>query len=219
MSAEALSEYSLASVRHGLIELAALTEKGLDASARSLASADSRLAQQVSVGDTTINYRRFELEEYCYQVLCEQVLNAQELRQVIGTIKVATNLERVADYAADVAHQMRQYPHLNAVLPYLNPVLQMAVLSQEMVGLSVTAFLASDDQLAESVVRRDRELDELNEQVLRNIVTECDSAHFYDHLLFVTSLIRNYLRMGERAANICERAIYIATGELKEFRR
>lgn len=219
MSADQTLALSLFNVKQGLIELAVLTEKIAIASADLLVTGDSELAQQINRGDSSINQRRFDLEEYCYRVLQKHTLSDRELREVVGTAKVATNLERVADYAADVGYQMLNQPHLKEAMPLLTPTLQMAEIAQEMVKLSVESFLTSDEELAESIVRRDRELEELNEQALLNVVEGQRSDYLTEHLPFIATIARDYLRMGERASNICERAIYIATGELKEFRR
>ncbi|MBX3065744.1 MAG: PhoU domain-containing protein [Anaerolineae bacterium] len=219
MSANQTLELSLFNVRQGLIELAALTDKITLASAALLTSVDSDLAQRVNMGDSSINQHRFDLEEYCYRVLQTQTLSDRQVREVVGTAKVATNLERVADYAADVGYQMVRQPHLKEAISLLTPTLQMAEIAQEMVKQSVEAFLTSDETLAESVVRRDRELEDLNEQALLNVVESYPRDHLAEHLPFIATIARDYLRMGERASNICERAIYIATGELKEFRR
>jgi len=219
MSADYGLDLSLLSVKQGLIELATMTQDGIVASMRSLESGDSSLAQDVDAGDASINRFRFELEEHCYRVLRAQPLNEREYRQVIGTLKVATNLERIADYAADIAYQMRKCPQFSKLKEPIASVLQMAEVAQEMVAQSVDAYLDSNDQLAESIVRRDRELDDLNEQSLFLAIDAYQRDHDSIALLFITNIARDYWRMGERSANICERAIYVATGELKEFRR
>jgi phosphate transport system protein len=219
MSADYGLDLSLSSVKQGLIELATMIQEGLVASLRSLTTGDGSLAQDVDAGDASINRFRFELEEHCYRVLRAQPLNERELRQVVGVQTVATNLERVADYAADIAYQVRKYPQFAALNEQLEPILQMAEVSQEMVSQSVDAFLDSNDGLAESIVRRDREMDELNEQALFGAMDVYQRDHDTAALMFITNVARDYFRMGERSANICERAIYIATGELKEFRR
>lgn len=219
MSADYGLDLSLLSVKQGLIELATMTENGMVASSRALAAGDVSLAQDVNTGDADINRFRFELEEHCYRVLRSQPLNEREFRQVVGTLKVATNLERVGDYAADIAFQVRNCPQLSMRKEQLVPILQMAEIAQELVTQSVNAYLNSNEQLAESIVRRDREMDDLNEQALFSAIAAYQKEPDDAVLLALLTIARDYLRMGERSANICERAIYIATGELKEFRR
>jgi phosphate transport system protein len=219
MSADHALDLSPSSLKQGLIELADMVKHSMNASARALAAGDSRIAHDVNTDDVFINRFRFELEEHCYRVLRSQSLTERELRHVVGALKVATCLERVGDYAADIAYQMRQYLRWPALKEPLVPILQMAEVAEEMVMRSVDAYLDTNDYLAETVVRRDRELDDLNEQAVFSAITAYQRDHDEGAVRFVSAITRDYMRMGERSANICERAIYIATGELKEFRR
>jgi phosphate transport system protein len=212
-----LPKLTAVTVQDDLVQLMHLATNAILAAAKALVEHDEEGARQVTTHDWQMNSLRFAVEERCYYLL-EHATDSDELRRLVGMIAVATNLERIGDYAAGIAHQTvllanESYP---VTVPLVLP--QMAEVAREMVEGAVEAFLAANDLLAESIVRRDKEIDELHEQVNTELVSMLADPVTNHGALALLWISQHFERIGDRAMNICERVIYITTGDLKEFR-
>jgi phosphate transport system protein len=179
---------------------------------------DEARARRIMAHDIVLNSLRYAIEERACYILSSSA-NEDETRQIIGLTNIATNLERVGDFAATIAHFaiLRSHDTVTRVdVPILIP--QMAEVAREMLEGSVEAYLSDNDLLAERVVRRDQELDSLSEQLysqLAEVMVKLPSQQ--EAALQLLSVAHHLARIGDRAMNICERTIYLVTGELKEF--
>lgn len=200
----------------GLMQLEQLVNNALIRSVKALVEHDETMAREVSTNDSELNSMRYQIEESCYTQL-DKHLEADDSRALVGVVNVATNLERIGDYAARVAHLTITLLRSND--PYIVPasLAAMAEVACELVEGAVEAYLTDNDLLAEKVVRRDRELTELYEAVSRELMDKNEPQEF-DKVMPMLWAATHLERVGERAISICERAIYVATGELKEFR-
>jgi phosphate transport system protein len=210
-------ERSLEGIRDDLWRLSSMVDQAIVDSVKSLVDRNADLARQVSVNDSVLNDLRYTVEEQCYRVIATQQPNATDLRVLVGAVSVATNLERIADHAAGIARLTLRMVDQPLVKPLVD-IPQMAEIDREMVKGAVDAFLRHDAILAEQIVTRDNEVDRLHNQVYQELInfmtkdpTTVERATF---LLWVS---HNLERIGDRATNICERAVYVATGELKEY--
>ncbi len=198
-----------------LIQLGEMVNDALIQSVKALINHDEALARAVSFGDDALNRQRYLIEERCYAAL-EHIQPSDDPRVAVGMVNVATNLERIGDYAARIAHLTLEL--LRSKTAYTVPPMipMMAEVARELVEGAVEAYLADNDLLAERVVRRDRELVELYEQTCRVLAQSGTEA--LPEMLPMMWIAIHLERVGERAISICERAIYIITGEMKEFR-
>lgn len=183
---------------------------------RALVEQNSDLAHIVSANDAALNRLRFAIEEYCYNLLATQHPNARDLRIIVGAVSVATNLERMGDHAAGMARlTLRMIDR-----PLLRPLVdipQMAESAQEMVRGAVGAFIARDVAAAEQVIARDADIDRLHARVYRELIGHMTrDPNTIERATFLLWVSHNLERIGDRATNICERAIYVATGQLRE---
>jgi phosphate transport system protein len=213
----AVFDRSLTEIRDELLRLASMADKSISDSLKALLERSGDLARQVSVNDAALNEVRYSIEEKCYVLIATQQPNATDLREVVGAVSVATNLERIGDHAAGIARLTLRMIDQALVKPLVD-IPQMAEIAREMVKGSVDAFLTRDVALAEKIVQRDKDVDLLHERVYHDLIgvmvkdkTTVERATF---LLWVS---HNLERIGDRSTNICERAIYAATGNLMEF--
>jgi len=223
MAAQFVLDNSVIEIQGELLRLANLATYAIQESMKALIEQDTVLARKVSADDVFLNQIRLSIEEHSYRLLGSRMLTDADLRMLVGAVNVATNLERIGDHAAGIAHlalMMRKddWRQLPADVP--STIRDMADAVREMVECAVEAFMTRNEQLAERIVRRDREIEDFQEQIYTLLVESAAdevvaSPAAQTHLLWVS---RNLERIGDRAANICERTIYIATGELKEFR-
>ncbi len=217
MPTRVIFDRSLTGIRDDLLRLTSMTDRSIADSIKALVDRNEDLARQVSVNDSALNDLRYAIEEHCYTLIATQQPNATDLRDVVGSLSIATNLERIGDHAAGIARLTLRMVNQPLLLPLVN-IPQMAELGREMVKGAVDAFLSHDAALAERIVARDKDVDVLHEQVYRELIgfmtKDSTTIERATYLLWVS---HNLERIGDRATNICERAIYAATGELKEL--
>jgi phosphate transport system protein len=208
---------SLQHVRDDVLRLASRVDEAILNSVRALSERNSALARGVDMSDKTINELRYSIEENCYRLIALQQPNATDLRSIVGAVSIATNLERIGDHSAGIARlTLRMIDQ-----PLLKPLIdipQMGEIGREMVKDAVSSFVNNDVRLAESVVRRDDQVDQLHGRVYRDLLAimmkDPSTIERATYLLWVS---HNLERIADRACNICERAIYVTTGELKEY--
>lgn len=212
-----LFERSLVSITDNLLRLASMADQAIGSAMRALVERNGSLAAQVSANDANLNALRYDIEEDCYGVIATQHPTASDLRVIVGAVSVATNLERIGDHAAGIARLSLRIIDT----PYPKPLVdipQMAVIGREMVKSSVEAFLKRNVALAEAVIQRDYDVGVLQSHAYAELVSlMTESPHIIERATFLLWVAHHLERIGDRATNICERAIYVATGVLKEL--
>jgi len=217
MPTRVVLDKSLEGIRDDLLRLSSMATRSISDSMKALIDRNADLARQVSANDSTLNEVRYTIEENCYTLIATQQPNATDLRMIVGAVSVATNLERIGDHAAGISRLTLRMVDQPLLKPLVD-IPQMAEIGREMVQGAVDAFLARDAELAERIVARDDDVDRLHDHVYRELLefmtNDKTTIERATYLLWVS---HNLERIGDRAENICERAIYAATGELKEF--
>jgi phosphate transport system protein len=194
-----------------------MADQAIANAVRALVERDGTLAATVSQNDAQLNTLRFAVEELSYQLIATQQPNSTDLRLLVGAVSVVTNLERIGDHAAGVARLALRFIERPLPKPLVD-IPEMALITREMVREAVNAFFARNVALAERVIARDKDVDALQSRVYRDLVAimtaNTNLIEVCTYLLWVS---HNLERIGDRATNICERAIYVTTGELKEY--
>ncbi len=193
-----------------------LVEKAVHLSVQSLQDRDQELARQVIEEDDLVDRLEVELEERCMRLIALQQPLAGDLRTIGTVLKVITDLERVADYATNIAEMtVRLAKEPPARLPM--DLSRMAGLTQRMLRESLDAFVNRDVELAEAVVRADDPVDEafssLYEELMAFVLgrpSEPQGVRQAIHLAFAARYLE---RIADHATNIAERVIYMVTGK------
>jgi len=208
---------TLAALEHDIQSLANEVDGRVNQALRVLLDRDAALAEQVIQNDREINARRLELEHTCITMMAEQAPVATDLRLAVSILFTATELERVGDYAVAIARIGASIPG-NGALPLLPDVMAMAERSRTMLREAVAALLERDEAAARSVGSADTAVDEAQNTIFRQMVeqAEADPAQF-EARTQILWIVHNLERLADRATNIAERAIYIATGEIAEL--
>jgi phosphate transport system protein len=207
----------LMEVRDSLVRLSSMTAQAIQQGIKAFVGRDVALAKSVIADDKAVNALRFSIEEVCYRLIALQQPNATNLRIIVGSVSVATNLERIADHAAGVARLGWRLAELPP-LPTSTAISQMANISEWMVRNAVTCFVQQNITLVESVVARDKEIDKIHEHFCKEVISRMQqSPDAVERGTFHLWASHNFERIGDRAMNICERAVYVVTGELREF--
>ena len=193
-----------------------MTEKAIAKSITALRSRNAEIAQEVIDEDDIIDQKRFEIEERCIDLIATQQPLAGDLRILITVLHVTGELERMGDYAEGIAKislMMGSEPPLKPLID----IPRMAEQSMDMLRRSLDAFVNRDVVACMGIMTDDDEIDDLYEQVFRELLTYMMADHGAvkraTHLLWVAHDLE---RIADRTTNIAERVIYLVTGKLAE---
>lgn len=203
----------LGNLENGLLDLASMVEKAINFAIHALKSRDHRQSQNVITTDQVINERRYQIEYEALSLLAlQQPVVSRDLRYTAAVMHIASELERMGDYAKGIARisdQLAGTPPVSIVLD----LEQMSRLAGKMLRSAMDAFIAHSAIEAEKVAHADDELDELYNQVYKNLLGMmfADNSQV-DLATLLLWAAHNLERMGDRVTNICERVIFVETG-------
>jgi phosphate transport system protein len=191
--------------------------KAVQKSAQALKDNDLNEAQSLFAFDQEINVLRYQIEGAVMAVMATQQPITHDLRVLIAILTLAGELERVGDYAKGISKINLKSGGLSlpGILADLN---YMARKSADMLRRAVDAFLLEDEETARRIAQEDRVIDSLYQKIyydaLDLIVEEPRNIERINYVLWAA---HNLERIGDRATNICERTIFVATGKLVEL--
>ena len=207
-------EMNLTLVQEETIQLSSMVEKAIYKSVDSLKKRDVEASQQVIDEDDLIDLKQQALEERCIELIALESPIAGDLRILISAMLIANELERMGDYAEGIAKISVSMGNLPPLKPLID-IPRMAEKAVIMLRNSTQAFISRDVDLARNVVASDDEVDDLYNQVYRELLTymleEPGSIQRATYLLWVAHDLE---RVADRATNIAERVIYLVTGQL-----
>jgi phosphate transport system protein len=179
---------------------------------------DVAVSQQIVDGDDEIDHLDVRIEEECLKILALHQPVAQNLRRVAAVMKIAWELERVADVAVNVAERVAA---LAAVPPIAVPekLSHMADLALQMLHNSLTSFVSQDSQLAWRVRDSDDSVDALNREIIDELlVVMKQSSERLEAALHLFSISRHIERIADHATNIAEDVVYLVSGDIIRHR-
>lgn len=210
-------ERELKKLRDDVLRLGSMVDIAIDRSVRALKEADLKLAQQVINDDEAINQLRFNVEEQCISLIAKQQPMASDMRRIVAAMTVALELERMGDHAKGIAVIVQR----NAGAPPIKPLIdlpRMAGAARGMLKDSLDAFLDGDVEQAQTVALRDTEVDELYNQIFRELISFIvEDPYLVTRAMYLLFVAHNLERIADRVTNICERVIFLATGRIGEF--
>lgn len=212
MSIRAKYEKELNLVFNKLIEMCHDTELAIEKSVTALKTRNAELAKQVVSEDKTIDNEEREIEQDCLKILLMEHPVAGDFRDVSAALKMITDLERIADQAADISELSLQFGD-EKFIKEPEHIEMMAKLVMGMVKDGVTSYIKKDIKTAKGLDKRDDRVDELFETVKRDLIEliKSDPSNADQAILFM--MIAKYLeRIGDHAVNIGEWTEYAATG-------
>ncbi len=199
-------------LKERLLVMAGAAEEQVRASVQSLVDRDHAGAEQVLAGDDPINRLHIEIDERCFQLLALHQPVATDLRVVVSGVKINSDLERVGDFAINVAEATLRYLEHPAVKPLID-VPRMADIAQGMLRDALDAFVRQDSRLAQEVLDRDDSVDRLKDRVFRELIgIMCADTGVTQSALELLLISRHLERIGDHATNIAEEAIFIVSG-------
>jgi phosphate transport system protein len=194
-----------------------MIEAAIDRSIAALKQRDGALAQQVIDEDKLINQLRYRVEDECLTVIATQQPAAHDLRIIVAATHVAVELERMADHAEGIAKiTLRMLDQ-----PLLKPLIDMPIMAnivKEMTRSALDSFMHTDIELAQRTILRDDEVDQMYQQIFRELLTYMlEDPKNISRATFLLWVAHNLERIGDRATNLCERTIFVATGQMGDL--
>lgn len=210
-------ERELQRLQDEVLILGSTVEKALLESVEILKRRDRSASRRMIAQDFYINKRRFAIEEDALALIATQQPMAGDLRVIAAMLEIATELERIGDYAKGIAK-------INLMMdekPFIRPLViipAMAEMGRDMLHQSLDAFTRRDVELARAIAVRDDEVDKLYNQVYRDLLSSIMSdPRNMDQATYLLWVSHNLERAADRVVNICERVVFTVTGEMLEL--
>ncbi len=216
MARSALDD-QIAKLREEVLLLGSMVEQATFAAVDSLKNRDTEAAREVYLRDEAINQKRFDIENACLITIATQQPLAHDLRILAAILEVSTELERMGDYSKGIAH----ITFLNAGAPHVKPLIdipRMAELCVDMLHRALEMFVSEDAEGARKLPDEDDAVDALYNQVHRELLDiMIEDPSTVDGANYLSWAAHNLERMADRVTNICERTIFVASGEIIEL--
>jgi phosphate transport system protein len=197
--------------------LGSMVEQAILNSVDAFRRRDVEAAHEVVVNDGRINDKRFAIENRILILMATQSPLAHDLRLLAALLEVITELERIGDYAKGIAKVAILLADEEIPVPF-REISTMADMAVSMLHRALSAFVSEDIEVAYTLPQEDDQVDDLYNAVSRKLVeTMINNPSTIDHISQVSWVIHNLERTADRVTNICERIIFIATGELLEL--
>ena len=198
----------------GLIsQMGGLAEDAIDQAMKALQRNDRAHAERVRADDKAIDAIEAEVERLVVRIIALRAPMANDLREVVAALKIAAVVERIGDYAKNIAKRVPLIESEQRIEP-ISTIPAMARMAADMVREALDAFAARDPQAAIRVCESDSALDDFYDSIFRTLVTYMvenpKTISQVAHLLFVA---KNLERIGDHATNVAEMVYFAATGQ------
>jgi phosphate transport system protein len=211
-------ETEIQQVKDDVLVLGSMVEQAVLDSVEALKKRDIKASEKIFAEDQEINKKRFDIENKLMVLIATQQPMARDLRLLASSLEIISELERMGDYAKGIANiniRMGDAPLLKPLID----VPRMAQKGVDMLHRALTAFVNEDAETAKTIPVEDDEVDALYNQVYRElmmfVIQDPKTIERANWLLWVA---HNLERFADRVTNICERTVFIVTGEMKEIK-
>lgn len=205
MELEHLHEY--------MVQMSGMVEEQIENSILALKKQDSKMAKTVCQNDDIIDELENKIEKICLNLIARQQPLAKDLRTISTALKIITDLERIADHAADIAELTIRMSNMKYIKPLID-IPTMAELAKKMVIKSIDAYIKQDIALAAEVSKSDDEVDDLFHRIVLELINimknNPETVEQSTDLMFVVKYLE---RIGDHATNIAEWVVFNVTGE------
>jgi len=212
-----LFERKLREMQDDILIMGSMVEKAIQRSVDALRTRDIPLSNSVIQDDVAINAKRYEIEEKCIHTIALQQPMAADLRVLVAILFIANELERMADHAEGIGR-------INVMLgdeplPHpLGDIGEMADRAGDMLRRSITAFVERDAETARRICDEDDVIDRLYDSSYHALIQEViRTPADIERITYMIWTSHNLERIADRVTNICERVIFMVTGQLEEI--
>ena len=206
-------EQQLRSLKEKLLLIGYKAETSIADATRALVERRPSLAQRVVDEDDEVDRLELEIDDICFEILAREQPVASDLRFITTAMKIVADIERIGDNGVNIARGALEIMHE----PELKPIIDIpvaAAAAKRILKESLDAFVNSDAALAKRVIQDDRYIDDVCEQMLRELLTYMfEDPSTVSRALRLMFVARNLERIGDHAANIAEMVIFLVEGQ------
>jgi phosphate transport system protein len=217
MSIRSAFDQELEELRDNVLRLGSMVDTAISLSIQALRERDQTLARQIIADDEKINELRFKIEEDCLGLIARQQPAARDLRFIAAAMNIVLELERMGDHAAGIATIVLRMGDQ----PLLKPLIdlpRMTQISQDMLRKSLDVFVSGNPEDALAITTIDDEVDQLYNQIFRELISfMIEDPRTVTRAMYLLFCAHNVERIADRVTNICERVIFMATGQMEEI--
>ncbi len=210
----------LEQIESAVAQMGGMVEGQIHDSIIALIDRDTELAEKVRARDKGIDRLEFDIDEAVVRILAQRQPQSQDLRAVVSVLKIAANLERIGDYAKNIAKRSSVLGEFRHIGSSTNIVKRMSGMVEAMLKDVLDAYSARDIALADDVRERDEEVDQMHNTLFRELLTYMmenpRNITPCMHLLFIA---KNVERMGDHVTGIAEQIHYLVSGVLPDDER
>ncbi len=200
-------------IREKLLEMGGKVEAMMANAMKSIVERDTELAERTIAFDHEINTLEMVIDEKCLEVLARRQPAARDLRFITLALKIVTDLERIGDQCANICKRARELNQEPSLKPYID-LPRMAQAASDMVKEALDAFVRGDDTLAIKVCEDDQFVDELNEQIQRELLTfMMADPKTISRAMKIIQVSKCLERVADHATNIAEMVIFMIKGK------
>lgn len=210
---ERLFDEELKELKEKLLYMGGLVERMIDLSIRGLIERNKDLAQKVFQQEEEINMLHIEVDELCIKLIALHQPTAADLRFITAAMRINSELERIADQSVNISENTAIYLNYSPLKPLID-IPRMAEIASQMVKDSLTSFVGKDVALARLVLERDDAVDELKNQIFRELLTYMmsDTTTIQPALALIL-ISRNIERIADHSTNIGEDVVFMVLGK------
>jgi phosphate transport system protein len=208
-----LFDEELKTLKEKLMRMSCLVEESIALAVKGLKDRKETLAKEVLKREEMVNLLDIEIDELCLKLLARRQPMAIDLRLITSAMKITSELERIGDQAVNIAERSLELLKLPLLKPLID-IPRMADLAQGMVKDSINAFVNRDGNLARNVCRRDDQVDKLNDQIFRELLTYMmQDPTTIKRAVDLVLVGRHLERIADHATNIGEDVYYLVKGK------
>ena len=210
-----VSEYEieLSKLKENLLQMGGLVEEQIGNSLEALTQRNSELAQSVIGRDAEVDRIELEIDRLGFQILTLRQPVGVDLRFIATALKIVTDLERIGDEAVNISERVRDLNEEPSLKPYVD-LPRMAAIARQMLKEALDAFVAQDIDRARAILPRDDDVDQLNEQLFRELLTfMLERSANISRCLHLSYISKHLERIADHAVNIAQMVIFLIEGE------
>jgi len=197
-----------------LLRMGGLVEDQIQGALRALVERDSVLAREIIENDHRVNTLDVEVDEDCLRLLALQQPAARDLRFITTAMKISTELERMSDLAENICERALELNEEPQLKPYID-IPRMATWALQMVREALDAFVGSDVPLARKVCADDDFVDDLTEQLFRELLSfMLEDPQTTSRAIRITFIAKYLERIADHATNVAELVVYMVEGKI-----
>jgi len=210
-------EHDLQRLKIEVVRMGERAGEAIDRAVEALRARDVAAAEQVIAEDDAIDAMHLELEEWCMRLLATQQPMARDLRTIASVFAITIDLERMADHAEGISRATKRLGAEPLVKPLVD-IPEMDIRIREMLRQALEAFRTQDARLAEQAAGIDDAVDQLRNQVLHELLElMVKDPQTIPRALELLIVARHLERAADHITNVCERVVYMVTGEMREL--